>query len=65
MAFLVNKKRNLSQIAISYILSRDEVSACIPGCKTKKQLISNVQASKIELTKNELKHIKEIQNEWD
>ena len=62
---LVNKKRNLSQIAISYILSRDEVSVCIPGCKTKKQLISNVQSSKIKLTKKELKHIKEIQNSWD
>ena len=62
---LVNKKRNLSQIAISYILSRDEVSLCIPGCRTKKQLISNVHASKIRLTKDELKQIEEIQKGWN
>ena len=62
--FLINKNRTLNQAALAYILSKEEVSTCIPGAKSKKQLISNVTSSKIELNQPELKKIKEIQKEW-
>jgi len=62
--FLINKNRTLNQAALAYILSKEEVSTCIPGAKSTKQLISNVTASKIELNQPELKKIKEIQEEW-
>jgi aryl-alcohol dehydrogenase-like predicted oxidoreductase len=62
--FLIKKNRTLNQAALAYILSREEVSTCIPGAKSTKQLISNVTASKIELNQPELNKIKEIQEEW-
>ena len=62
--FLINKNRTLNQAALAYILSREEVSICIPGAKSIKQLISNVASSKIELNQSELKRIKEIQEGW-
>ena len=58
------KRQTLNQAALAYILSKEEVSTCIPGAKSKKQLISNVTSSKIELNQPELKKIKEIQKEW-
>jgi len=36
--FLQNDNRSLSQVALAYILSRDEISTCIPGVKSSKQL---------------------------
>ena len=62
--FLISKERSMSQIALSYILSRDEISTCIPGVKSVEQLSSNVNATNIKLDSNELKIIKEIQEKW-
>jgi len=62
--FLLKPNRNLSQVAISYILSRNEVSLCIPGTKSKKHLISNVNSFRLKLSNDELKQINEIQNKW-
>ena len=63
--FLQNDNRSLSQVALAYILSRDEISTCIPGVKSSKQLTSNVAASKINLNSNELAQIKLIQSNWN
>ena len=63
--FLQNDNRSLSQVALAYILSRDEISTCIPGVKSSKQLTSNVAASKINLNSNELAQIKSIQSNWN
>ena len=62
--FLIKKNRTLNQAALAYILSREEVSTCIPGAKSTEQLISNTTSSKIELNQSELKKIKEIQEGW-
>ena len=62
--FLIKKNRTLNQAALAYILSKEEVSTCIPGAKSTEQLISNTTSSKIELNQPELKKIKEIQEEW-
>ena len=62
--FLIKKDRTLNQAALAYILSKEEVSTCIPGAKSTKQLISNAISSKIKLNQPELKKIKEIQEEW-
>jgi len=62
--FLINKDRNASQVALSYVLSRDEVSTCIPGVKSVEQLKSNSLASEIKLSDEELEKIKNIQNKW-
>ena len=63
--FLVNEDRTASQAALSYVLSRDEVSICIPGAKSVEQLKSNVLASEIKLSEEELEKIKNIQQKWD
>lgn len=63
--FLENNNHSLTQAALAYILSREEVSTCIPGVKSLEQLDSNVKASEINLTSNELNEIKIIQNGWD
>lgn len=63
--FLTNKNRSIAQIGIAYVLSKKEVSLCIPGSSSPKHVISNASASKIKLTNDELKHIKEIQDKWD
>ena len=63
--FLVNEDRTASQAALSYVLSRDEVSICIPGAKSVEQLKSNVLASEIELSEEELEKIKNIQQAWN
>tara|TARA_Y100000590_G_scaffold24904_1_gene28358 strand:+ start:412 stop:1368 length:957 start_codon:yes stop_codon:yes gene_type:complete len=62
--FLINRERSLNQIALSYVLSRDEISTCIPGAKSLEQLKSNVASTEIKLDENELKMIKEIQEKW-
>jgi len=62
--FLQNDNRTASQAALSYILSREEVSTCIPGAKSIQQLRSNVDASQVKLTSNELKKIEVIQQNW-
>jgi len=62
--FLVNENRNASQVALSYVLSRDEVSTCIPGVKSVDQLKSNSFASEIKLSDEELEKIKNIQKTW-
>ena len=62
--FLQNDNQTASQAALSYILSREEVSTCIPGAKSIQQLRSNVDASQVKLTSNELKKIEVIQQNW-
>ena len=62
--FLINKNRNASQVALSYVLSRNEVSTCIPGAKSVEQLKSNSLASEIKLSDEELEKIKSIQQKW-
>ena len=63
--FLINENRTLSQAALAYILSRDEISTCIPGAKSIEQLQSNISSKDIELNKVELNKIKTIQDSWD
>ena len=63
--FLVNEDRTASQVALSYVLSRDEVSMCIPGAKSIEQLKSNVLASELKLSEEELKKIESVQQEWN
>ena len=63
--FLLKEKRTLNQVALSYILTRDEISTCIPGAKSVEQLRSNVLASNMKLDENELKMIAEIQEKWN
>ena len=62
--FLQNNNRSLSQASLAYILSREEISTCIPGVKSLEQLNSNVDASTIRLSSDELKKISIIQNNW-
>ena len=62
--FLINENRNASQVALSYVLSRNEVSTCIPGVKSIEQLKSNSLASEIKLSDEELEKIKSIQEKW-
>tara|TARA_B100001559_G_C16436854_1_gene592521 strand:- start:143 stop:1111 length:969 start_codon:yes stop_codon:yes gene_type:complete len=62
--FLINENRNANQVALSYVLSRNEVSTCIPGVKSVEQLKSNFLASEIKLSKEELEKIKSIQQRW-
>ena len=63
--FLVNEDRTAAQAALSYVLSRNEVSMCIPGAKSIEQLKSNVLASELELSEEELEKIKNIQQAWN
>ena len=62
--FLVNESRTANQVALAYILSRNEISTCIPGSKSIDQLKSNIASSDIILTPDELQKIETIQNEW-
>lgn len=62
--FLINNNRTLNQAALSYILSREEVSTCIPGSKSVEQLRSNVIASQVKLGIDELEKIEKIQQNW-
>lgn len=62
--FLINGNRTLNQAALSYILSREEVSTCIPGSKSVEQIRSNVIASQVKLSIDELEKIGKIQQNW-
>jgi aryl-alcohol dehydrogenase-like predicted oxidoreductase len=62
--FLINNNRTLNQVALSYVLSREEVSTCIPGSKSVEQLKSNVIASQVMLSVDELEKIEKIQQNW-
>lgn len=62
--WLGNNIRTLNQIALAYVLSKNEVSTCIPGTKNLEQLESNVRSSEILLTSNELDKISKIQEEF-
>lgn len=62
--FLENNKRSLSQNALSYVLSYDEVSTCIPGAKSIDHIKQNCQASEFRLNEDELKKISFIQKNW-
>ena len=62
--FLQNSNQTANQAALSYILSREEISTCIPGVKSIEQLRSNVGASQIKFTNDELKRVEEIQQNW-
>lgn len=62
--FLTNASRKLNVVALSYVLSRDEISTCIPGAKSVEQLRSNIPASEIHLTNNDLEQISIIQKKW-
>ncbi len=62
--FLTNNSRALNVVALSYVLSRDEISTCIPGAKSVEQLRSNVSAIEAHLTPNEIEQISTIQKKW-
>ena len=64
LIFLITKNRTLSQAALAYVLSFKEVSTCIPGVKNLNQLKENVDAASTQLSNEEMKQIKEIQNSW-
>lgn len=61
---LESEGKKLNQIALSYILSRNEVSVCIPSSKNLEQLESNLIASNMNLSSDELAKIEEIQNSF-
>jgi len=63
--FLINENRTLNQAALAYILTKDEISTCIPGAKSIEQLESNILSKDIELNQIELNKINEIQNSWN
>jgi len=63
--FLINENRTLSQAALAYILTKEEISTCIPGAKSIEQLQSNISSKDIELNQMELNKIREIQNSWN
>jgi len=57
LEFLKETKHPLNQIAIQYILSHDQISTCIPSSNSIEQLISNLNATKINLELNLLNKI--------
>ena len=52
----------LNQLALSYVLNRDEISTCIPSPKNNFQLKSNINSAQIKLTKSDLEQIEKIQS---
>ncbi len=62
--FFSNQSRTMNQVALAYVLSREEVSTCIPGAKSVEQLESNVKSSEISINSEELEQIKKIQKSW-
>jgi len=58
---LTNNRRSLSQLALSYILTRNEISTIIPGSRSVSQLSENCASSTLHLTKDELNQIQKIQ----
>ena len=63
-AFLTNESRTMNQIALAYVLTRDEVSICIPGAKSVEQLESNVKSSEISINIEEIDSVQKIQQNW-
>lgn len=63
--FLVNESRSMNQVALAYVLSRNEVSTCIPGATSTVQVKSNVDASKTSLHSIEIEKIKQIQHSFE
>ena len=63
--FLVNESRSLSQVALAYILNRNEVSTCIPGATSPDQIKSNIESSNIKLNSTEIERIKQIQHNFE
>ena len=57
------KEATMAQIAISWVVHQDSVTAPIIGANTIKQLEENIDALKIKLTKNNLKELDEA-SEW-
>ena len=54
----------MNQVALAYVLSREEISLCIPGAKSAKQLESNVKASEFVLSSKQIEEIDKIQQSW-
>ena len=61
--FLIKENRTLSQSALSYVLSKEEISTCVPGCKSIEQLKQNINV-KNNLDREELDKIYKIQQQW-
>ncbi len=57
------KEATMAQIAISWVVHQESVTAPILGANSIKQLEENVQALEIKLTKDDLKHLDEA-SEW-
>ena len=55
-----SKEMTLSQMALAWILRRDEISCAIIGATKVEQIEDNVKASEIKLDKETLKEIEEI-----
>ena len=64
LKFLETNERTLSQAALAYVLSFDQVSTCIPGTKNLEQLQQNVDSTNIKLSEDEITKIKETQKHW-
>tara|TARA_Y100000741_G_scaffold175535_1_gene133173 strand:- start:1228 stop:2190 length:963 start_codon:yes stop_codon:yes gene_type:complete len=63
--FLIKENRTLNQAALAYILTRNEISTCIPGSKSIQHLKSNIESVNVKLENSELKMINEIQEKWN
>jgi len=63
--FLIKDNRSMNQAALSYVLSKEEVSLCIPGAKSIDQLLSNVKSSELKLEEFEIRKISELQKKWE
>ena len=63
--FLIKENRTLNQAALAYILTRNEISTCIPGAKSIQHLKSNIESVNVKLANSELKMINEIQEKWN
>ena len=61
----VNENRTMSQVALLYILSHEDISTCIPGSKSVEQLKLNILSTEKKLSNNELEKIKGIQRSWE
>ena len=62
---MIKDNRSMNQAALSYVLSKEEVSLCIPGAKSIDQLLSNVKSSELKLEEFEIRKISELQKKWE
>ncbi len=60
--FATQKETTLPNLALAWLLAQEGVDAVIPGGKRKERIRENVQASEINLSKEELNIINEILN---